>query len=337
MQPGFPQHPQQFAPQPFQPQYPDQMPPHIPYPAGPNTNMRGGGQQQSVTAEGSSGKKMNKKAKKREAALIATGQMATGTQMPTPPTLAEQKKDKGQKKIHLPAPKPTTEYFRIASEDSYAINPPNRILVILDLNGTLLFRPIRRRPTYLLERPFLKPFLRYLIQNFSVVVWSSAKPENVKAMVQQVLDEELRNMLVGCWGRDTFGLSPEHYTQNVQVYKDLRLIWNADEVQQKHPNYQSGKRWSQVDTILIDDSALKASAQPHNLIQIPEFVATPEQMEEDILREVAGYLDCVKTQKNASSWMRNYPFKAGAGYKHDWPDAMAEGGELKEQISLSKK
>jgi hypothetical protein len=247
---------------------------------------------------------------------------------------AKEKRDaKRDPKIMLPAPQPTPEYLAQAAEEPFVIDPPERVLVILDLNGTLIFRPSRKQPTRLVARPYLKPFLRYLFDNFSVIVWSSARMENVKVIVERVLDNDLRSMLLACLARDSFSLSPEHYTQNVQVYKDLNIIWDKEEIQQQIPGFEYGKRFAQHNTILVDDTILKASAQPHNLLQIPEFAGTKADMESDVLREVAGYLEVLKMQWDVSKFMRKEPFEANGRWQYDWEDDVAPGGVLKQQVS----
>ena len=233
----------------------------------------------------------------------------------------------GDAKIMLPAPQPTPEYLAQAAEEPSVTESPNPMLVILDLNGTVLYRPNRNAKT-MIERPFLKPFLRYLFENFKVMVWSSAKPDNVRSLVHQALDNDLRSKLIAHWGRDSFGLSVANYNQNVQVYKNLKLIWSRDQIQRYHPEYATGARFGQHNTVLIDDCIIKASAQPHNLLQIPDFSATPEQMEGDVLREVAGYLEVLRQQSDVSKFISKEPFQDVGRWTYDWPDAPAAGGEM---------
>jgi hypothetical protein len=252
------------------------------------------------------------------------------------PAKASKKGKYGDEKIMLPAPQPTELYLNQASEEPAPIDSPGHILVILDLNGTVLHRPNRNAKT-MIARPYLNPFLRYLFQNFKVMVWSSAKPANVKSLVEQSLDKDLRSMLVATWARDTFGLSATNFNQNVQVYKNLRLIWSRDQIQQHHPEYKAGQRFGQHNTVLIDDSALKASAQPHNLLEIPEFEATPEQMEGDVLREVAGYLEVLRQQADVSKFINKQPFKGNGQWTYDWPAEPAGGGDMKNKVSLKGK
>ena len=220
----------------------------------------------------------------------------------------------------LPSPVPTKAYMRQAAEEPSVVGFSGRILVILDLNGTLLYRPNRNKKT-MVARPFLIPFLRYLFSNFAVMVWSSARPENVASLVEQSLEENLRRALVAQWGRDAFGLKPEHYSKNVQVYKNLNLVWSKDEIQRQHPNFANGGRFGQHNTVLIDDSSLKAAAQPYNLLQISEFNATPQQMQEDRLSEVAGYLEVLRTQQDVSKFMKKERFRHSTGrWLYEWSE-----------------
>ncbi|KAF2640530.1 HAD-like protein [Massarina eburnea CBS 473.64] len=248
---------------------------------------------------------------------------AQGTQQQAPaspirkvPSSDRQKRDP---KLMLPAPEPTSQYRIQAMGEPEAVDPPTPKLVILDLNGTLLYRPSRKQPTKMIGRPYLTQFLNYLFENFSVMVWSSARPDNVKALVDTGLGP-LQDQLVARWARDTLGLSPQHYNMNVQCYKNLDLVWDSE----------VGKGFNQSNTILIDDSALKASAQPFNLLEIPEF--TGESSPNDVLGEVAGYLELLRMQEDVSKFIFKTPFKANQTWSYNWellgPALQTEGEEL---------
>lgn len=226
-----------------------------------------------------------------------------------------QKEKKKEPKIYLPAPIPSFKYLAQASLQAEVIAPPSRKLVILDLNGTLIYRPnSRKQPRKMVARPNLQQFLAYLFDNFAVMVWSSAKPENVNVLVEIGLGE-YRHHLIACWGRDTLGLEPKHYNLNVQCYKNLQRIWASNDIQ----GHEFGTRFDQRNTILIDDSSLKAAAQPHNLLEIPEFKGvqadTPVQ---DVLAEVVGYLEVLKMQEDVSKFIHKDPFRANGDWKVDW-------------------
>ncbi|KAF2826083.1 HAD-like protein [Ophiobolus disseminans] len=341
--PVFP--PQQYPP-PFQQQYPTPFfqqnhpqprQPGYPHPAH-YANMQQANWHQGATNEDIQvPTQPSKKNKKSKAKAKAAANGLEELQDSTPPPPKGLKKGRyGDEKIMLPAPQPTDIYRDTASEEPTVIDPPGHVLVILDLNGTVLYRPNKNAKT-MIARPYLRPFLQYLFQNFKVMVWSSAKPENVKSLVDQALDKDLRSMLVGTWARDTFGLSSKYYAQNVQVYKNLRLVWSRDQIQQRHPEYTAGERFGQHNTVLIDDSALKASAQPFNLLEIPEFEATPEQMEGDVLREVAGYLEILRHQGDVSKFINKEPFRGDGRWGYDWPAESAGGGDMESKVSLTGK
>ncbi|KAF2731401.1 HAD-like protein [Polyplosphaeria fusca] len=220
-------------------------------------------------------------------------------------------------KIPMPAPHPTAQYLTQAAQAPTVASSANAVLVVLDLNGTLLHRR-RKGSSSFTPRPFLDEFLEYLFENFSVMVWSSATPPNVNAMVQKALNNDQRSRLLDICARNTFGLTAANYARNVQVYKDLCLLWGRNGIQEQHPGHKTGQRWDQSNTILIDDTSLKASAQPHNLLEISEFEATPEQMKGDVLKQVAGYLEVAKTYSDVSSFIKQTPFKAGGSWTYDW-------------------
>lgn len=218
-------------------------------------------------------------------------------------------------KIYLPAPIPTPEYLMQAALQAEVRIPPLRKLVILDLNGTLLYRPnSRKQPRRMIARPFLQEFLAYLFDNFAVMVWSSAKPDNVKVLVEIGLGQ-YRHRLLACWGRDTLGLEPKHYSMNVQCYKNLTQIWTSKEIQRS----EFGTPFDQRNTILIDDSSLKAAAQPHNLLEIPEFKGVEaDTAVQDVLAEVVGYLEVLKMQEDVSKFIHKDPFRAKGDWRLEW-------------------
>ncbi|KAF2810591.1 HAD-like protein [Mytilinidion resinicola] len=219
-----------------------------------------------------------------------------------------------------PAPEPTKKYLEQAALEPHRRFAPiwPQHLLILDLNGTLVHRPDRRNLGKIIPRPYLAPFLEFIFANFDVMVWSSAQPVNVDLMVKKVLGENYTPRLRATWNRNNFGLSKEEYTQNVQVYKQLTRIWNSEEL--------GGCMYSQASTILLDDTVLKAAAEPYNLVEIPEFAATKAQMKSDVLREVAGYLDELRYQMDVSTFIKRHPFKADGTWQMKWSDDLADGG-----------
>lgn len=190
---------------------------------------------------------------------------------------------------------------------------PRRILIVMDLNGTLLHRPNKRRPFHFVERPHAKAFMSYCLDTFHVAIWSSARPDNVSKMVDQLLTPEQRERCLLVWGRDTFGLCKADYDTKVQVYKRLTSVWSDPRIMAAHPAVQTGGKWDQTNTILVDDSLEKARSEPFNLLQIPEFSGLSTEMP-NVLPQVHDYLNNLAHEADISRFVCQSPFKLDPAY-----------------------
>ena len=131
---------------------------------------------------------------------------------------------------------PSPEYINATLEPSTHLSDPasKPKLLILDLNGTLVFRsPHRRkdrsakqydpyadptikralRPVH--PRPFLSSLRRYMFHAetrkwLDIMIWSSAQPHSVADMVEHCFGDE-KDQLAAVWARDTLGLSESDY------------------------------------------------------------------------------------------------------------------------------
>ncbi|KAI6858651.1 hypothetical protein KC343_g11055 [Hortaea werneckii] len=215
---------------------------------------------------------------------------------------------KSPKRPHLkliPRPIPTFNYVKTANEKSKTLDKPRPLLIILDLNGTLLFR--KSRGASFVGRPKVQEFLQYLLAKHKVMVWSSATPTNVELMCEKLFAPHQKDKLVGIWGRDKLHLTPAQYNQKVQVYKQLRWAWR-DHIVASSAAPSTGE-WDQENTVLIDDSEEKAASEPYNLLKIDEYEGTAEQDELDVLGQVVEYLEKLSWQSNVSAYMREHPFQ----------------------------
>jgi len=201
-----------------------------------------------------------------------------------------------------------------------ANNPPadsavkRKLLVVLDLNGTLLHR--KGRGAGFTARPRVNEFLHYLFTNHHILIWSSARPVNVEKMSKTVLNGKQYEQLIACWSRDKLRLPPDVYEMNVQVYKQLTWIWQDQEISFRNPDMADP--WCQENTVLIDDSVEKAASEPYNLLALEEFEATKDQMASDVLGQVVQFIDRLAHQRNVSAYMRSSPFKFEASDTFDW-------------------
>ncbi|KAL6310255.1 hypothetical protein BKA93DRAFT_721428 [Sparassis latifolia] len=172
---------------------------------------------------------------------------------PFPETRAPLPDARDSRSVTPPLPRsPSPSYVSLAERSSSHVSDPStsRKLLILDLNGTLLFRsghmlrpkgrlPFERahdesgrrlprlRPVH--PRPYMPTFRSYLFAPqtkawLDVMVWSSAQPHSVADMVDKCFGED-KGKLLAVWARDTLGLSEDHYSRKVQTVKDLAKPW----------------------------------------------------------------------------------------------------------------
>ena len=156
--------------------------------------------------------------------------------------------------------------------------------------------------------------MAYTFENFKVMFWSSAKRHNVNSMIRACTTEEQRDKIVAIWGRDTLDLAPEEYNKRVPTVKDLQKILRNPSIR------KAGESdWDLSNTLLLDDSVMKAVLQPYNHVCIPEFMGDEDywmgKLGEDdtALREVIGYLEELRYQAHVARFIRQEPFRVGDG------------------------
>ncbi|KAI2473872.1 HAD-like domain-containing protein [Annulohypoxylon bovei var. microspora] len=211
-------------------------------------------------------------------------------------------------------PEPSPAYRALASHPPFVLPVPRVILVVIDLNGTLLYRPWRNQPTEFVMRPYAREFLSYCIRTFRVVIWSSAKIRNIDYMLDKIVSAEQRKQLVAVWGREKFNLSPADAKRRVMCYKRLTKLWDNTSVQLSHPEASSDKRWDQTNTLLIDDSREKGRSEPYNIVHLPEFKGDFGE-EGYILPQVHDYVNECSRRTNISAYMRETPFVIKEGFQ----------------------
>lgn len=166
---------------------------------------------------------------------------------------------------------PTPEYISISKTPSPPIENPmsSRKLLILDLNGTLLFRakyrpphttsrwqrgsqrpppfdpyadPTVQRPLRtVFPRPYMTSFREFLFHPrtrswLDTMVWSSAQPHSVTDMVDKCF-EASKEQLVAVWARDTLGLDERSYRKRLLI--PLDFITNTLQIRKHKPRKTS--------------------------------------------------------------------------------------------------
>lgn len=214
-------------------------------------------------------------------------------------------------------PTPTAEYLLRSNPTlNRELSNPQPILIILDLNGALLARS-KQISAYQASkcpfpRPYLDNFLNYLFQNFGVMVWSSAQPDNVRAMVDAIFSPKQKQELLEIWARDTLGLTAAQTKQKVVVYKNLERVWSK--IPYTHGGSLGGDgpgAWNQTNTILFDDSKVKAMNQPYNHVEVSAWENLKGQEDDVALVRAMAYLERVRWMSNVSAFMRQNPFLLG--------------------------
>ncbi|KAG0160501.1 hypothetical protein PDIDSM_8031 [Penicillium digitatum] len=168
------------------------------------------------------------------------------------------------------------------------------------------------------------------------MIWSSSQPPTVNAVCDQIFPGPMHDALVARWGRDKFGLTAGQYNKKLQVYKELHKVWAEANIQGAFPGNEhlkdppaqspstkpphknrkqklreaeaaklpAGHRWDQTNTILIDDSKLKASSEPFNILEIPEFADDPNIDETKLFAKVLARLDYLAHHDDVSKVLR---------------------------------
>jgi hypothetical protein len=245
-------------------------------------------------------------------------------------------------------PSPTQAYLQQSSQEPQQSPSKRPLLIILDLNGTLIFRKKRIFPPKFARRAGLDQFLAALIKNYSVMIWSSSQPPTVNAVCEQIFPGAMHDQVVALWGRDKFGLTQRQYNNKLQVYKQLHKVWETPSIQGAFPgneglrddpsgpvtttrkamvqkasaklqaktntkNLQPGHRWDQTNTILIDDSKLKALSEPFNILEIPEFTNDPKVDESTLFAKILHRLDILSHHDDVSKVLRVWNERAEKG------------------------
>ncbi|KAF9099174.1 hypothetical protein BGX29_007267 [Mortierella sp. GBA35] len=244
----------------------------------------------------------------------------------------------------------TPSYTPIALQEPVTVTKPRTLLVVLDLNGTLFYRA-KNNKRFVTPRPHLQAFLDFIFEHCRVMVWSSAQPHSVDAMLSCGFGDRVPK-LDRVWTRKHFRLSEHDYNKKVLTIKDLEFIWDAIKAerartasakktttatttkaaaativppkavvdakksaidQQQSVVEEEEEEFDQTNTVLIDDSFDKVQLQPHNGVQLLDFDEDLARAGTDCeLLKVRRYLEKLIYQKNVSAYMRVHPFDSNA-------------------------
>lgn len=89
------------------------------------------------------------------------------------------------------------QYLLQSRAPSSPLSEPRRILVVMDLNGTILCRPSADPST--LSSVCMPPRKDYCLSNFYVAIWPSARPDNVDKHKSDTTASEYNNQSYSTW------------------------------------------------------------------------------------------------------------------------------------------
>ena len=177
-----------------------------------------------------------------------------------------------------------------------------KILIVLDLNGTILHRIIKTGSTTiedsfvkiakmgkhsLYARPYLKDFFDFLVKYFDVAVWTSAEERNALAMIDSLstsVPNCTRNAFKFIWSRNMCTLQEQSLPLGSSYIKPLALK-KLSKIWQKFPT-----EFDYRNTIIIDDSEEKIH-DIDNLLLVPTLdVSIPTATLDTALLQLIDYL-----------------------------------------------
>jgi RNA polymerase II subunit A small phosphatase-like protein len=149
------------------------------------------------------------------------------------------------------------------------MEPPGPILLILDLDETLIYateEPLQRAPDFVIgqyavyRRPYLTEFLISCSACFRLAIWSTATEEYVGPVVERVMPPGVDPAFVWGRGRCVRRYDPEQLEE--YYVKDLKKVRRL------------GYRLERV--LIADDTPRKVHRQYGNAVYVPPFFGDPE-------------------------------------------------------------
>ena len=149
------------------------------------------------------------------------------------------------------------------------------MLIVLDLNGVLLHRESRGKKKYYADdmgviagrrtyiRQHANSFISNLFEKHDVAIWSTAKYENVMAMIDLIgIDKSL---FLFIWSNSEC-ISTNNLDEKNKplLIKPLSYVW--DEFNQ----------YNKFNTVIIDDSYLKIKMNPRSCVFVPPSFNNPD-------------------------------------------------------------
>jgi len=179
------------------------------------------------------------------------------------------------------------------------LNKPEKILLILDLDETLIHatsKKLERDAEFIIFdyhvycRPYLESFLLEMNKYFKLAVWSSASDDYVEKVVENIFSKDIDLEFV--WGRshctpkrllhiDEYGNYENSYPSHYNYIKRLKKL--------KRKGFHLEKM------IIVDDTPHKSKENYGNAIYPKEYLG---DLKDNELQKLSKYLIGLKDEKN---------------------------------------
>ena len=175
-------------------------------------------------------------------------------------------------------------------------------LVVLDLNGTLIYRTKKGKTIH--PRPYLHHFLDTLFPYFHVMVWSSARPESVRRMIKEAFAPRHQLHLIDVWDREDFGLTKKEYLSNTSTVKHLSRIRNSFGFAHSPDEFNEQKM------ILVEDERIKvADDEVRNWVSVSTWNGNHHGEDDQLLQLSRWFDNVIQEKRRIESMGREWDFR----------------------------
>ncbi|GAA5914841.1 hypothetical protein JCM6882_007816 [Rhodosporidiobolus microsporus] len=202
---------------------------------------------------------------------------------------------------------PSPEYLKRASVPSQPV-PSDHPLVVISLDGVVDARlpyHLSGGHTDTLSRPYLVPFMEYLLHQhspWSIVFYSSlSRKKALKTLKELKLptggpEKDERDGVVGLFARD-----------------DMRSGWDGGNLEIKDLDWmwaqlakEEGVLWTQEDTVVLSDYPAFFPKHPDNVLLVPilEYKSVTRPRDDQFLLIMIAVLKDLETESNYSNYLR---------------------------------
>ena len=171
--------------------------------------------------------------------------------------------------------------------DTHHIDTPSKNHLFLDLDETLVRSDAKNGIIVIRYRPHILEFLRFCMRNFHVSVWSAGEECYVDHIAEKLsmnfIDVSFENILSRQHCSQFYYIDDHTGLPASAYYKSFEdVIWNPlgiTDVSDVSPS-----KYTQRNTLLLDDNAMTHSQNPGNALMIRPWVG--DETDEDLLHAI---------------------------------------------------